>query len=123
MKTPGAILSQLLSSLFKRPATTRYPAKKAVMPEGFRGKLEFCQEKCIGCKLCMRDCPSKAIVIRKIGEKKFEAELDLAKCIYCAQCVETCPKKALAITDEFELAQLERGKLKVMIELRSAGKK
>lgn len=65
------------------------------MPEGFRGKLNFNAKACIGCKLCMRDCPSDAIVIKKVGDKQFEAEIDIAKCIYCAQCADSCHKKAL----------------------------
>ncbi|MFA5145899.1 MAG: 4Fe-4S binding protein [Candidatus Omnitrophota bacterium] len=115
MIRPGKMIRQLLESFFRRPATTKYPfMKKATdMPEHFRGKLLFHPEKCIGCKMCMRDCPSNAITIKKVGEKKFEAEIDLGKCIYCAQCVDTCPKKALEATGEFELASLDRKKLKV----------
>ena len=64
--------------------------------------------------MCMKDCPSGAIQINKVGEKRFEAVISLDKCIYCAQCVDTCPKDALAITPEFELAQLDRKNLKVV---------
>jgi len=113
MKRPGKMMSQVLRSIFKRPATTRYPFVKSGMPEKFRGKLKFYPERCIGCKLCMKDCPSNAITIKKIGEKQFECEIDLGKCIYCAQCVDSCMKKALESTGEFELASLDREKLKV----------
>ena len=65
--------------------------------------------------MCMRDCPSAAITIKPVGEKKFVAEIDLAKCLYCAQCVDTCPKKALEATPDFELAQLEHGKLLIVL--------
>jgi formate hydrogenlyase subunit 6/NADH:ubiquinone oxidoreductase subunit I len=106
--------SQVLRSLFKKPATSKYPFVKKAMPKNFRGKLRFYPERCIGCKMCMRDCPSGAITIRPVGEKKFEAVIDLDKCIYCAQCVDTCPKKALEATPEFELAQLDRKKLRVV---------
>ena len=114
MIRPGKMIHQVLGSLFKKAATTRYPFVKAEMPKDFRGKLQFTPERCIGCKACMRDCPAGAITIRKVGEKKFEAEIDLAKCISCAQCVYSCPRNALEATPEFELAQQDRTKLKVV---------
>ena len=109
----GKMIEMVLRSLFLKPATTNYPLEKFFMPKNFRGKLAFYPEKCIGCMLCMKDCPSKAIVIKKVGDKKFEAEIDLGKCIYCAQCVDSCPRKALEATPDFELAQISRDKLKV----------
>ncbi len=84
------------------------------MPEGFRGKLKFDPAKCIGCKMCVRDCPSGAIEIRKLGVKEFELEINLARCIYCGQCVDSCLKKALEITAEFELAKLDPAQLRVV---------
>jgi formate hydrogenlyase subunit 6/NADH:ubiquinone oxidoreductase subunit I len=114
MIRPGKMMRTVLESLFKKPATTQYPFVKKEGIKNFRGKLKFFPEKCIGCKLCMKDCPSDAITITKIGEKKFQAEIDISKCIYCAQCVDSCPKKALEATGEFELAQVDHGKLKVV---------
>jgi NADH-quinone oxidoreductase subunit I len=127
MIRPGKMIHQVLGSLFKKAATTRYPFVKAQMPKDFRGKLRFTPERCIGCKACMRDCPAGAITIRQVGEvppapdsttgkpvKLFEAEIDLAKCISCAQCVYSCPRNALEATPEFELAQQDRTKLKVV---------
>jgi formate hydrogenlyase subunit 6/NADH:ubiquinone oxidoreductase subunit I len=113
MRRPGRMLRQVLRTAMHRPATVRYPFVKVTMPAKFRGKLCFNAKLCIGCKMCMRDCPSNAINIRKVGEKQFEADLDMSKCLYCAQCVDSCPKKALLSTEEFELAQLDRTKLQV----------
>ena len=119
MKRPGKMIKEVLGQLFRKPATNLYPAEKLDMPDKFRGKLKFFPEKCIGCKLCMRDCPTDAIVIKKTEDNKFEAYIDLAKCIYCAQCVDVCPKKALESTKDVELAQLDRGKLKIVFNERS----
>jgi formate hydrogenlyase subunit 6/NADH:ubiquinone oxidoreductase subunit I len=113
MKKPGKMLGEVLSSAGKKPATVLYPFEKVVMPPQFRGRLDFISEKCSGCKLCVRDCPSRAITINKVGDKQFECIIDLDLCIYCAQCVDSCPKDSLAMTPDFELAQLDRGKLKL----------
>jgi formate hydrogenlyase subunit 6/NADH:ubiquinone oxidoreductase subunit I len=118
MKMPGRMIWTLLMSLFKKPATVLYPAVKVKMPDKFRGKLVFDANKCIGCKLCMKDCPTGAITIKKVGEKKFECTIDLAKCVYCAQCVDSCPKNALRSTAEFELASLHRDKLTMVFNAR-----
>jgi formate hydrogenlyase subunit 6/NADH:ubiquinone oxidoreductase subunit I len=116
---PGRMLESVLRSLLRKPATIGYPFEGFTMPPRFRGKPNFHADECSGCKLCVRDCPAQAITIRKVGERKFEALLDLGKCIYCAQCADTCPKKAVEITPEFDLAQGDKGTLKVEFHVKS----
>ena len=111
----GKMVAEVLQTFLEKPATVLYPYEKLEMPDKFRGKLVFYPEKCIGCMLCMKDCPSNAIKIKKLPDGKFEAEIDLDKCIYCAQCVDSCPRKALEATKDVELAQLDSGKLKVIL--------
>ncbi|MGE5344057.1 MAG: 4Fe-4S binding protein [Candidatus Omnitrophota bacterium] len=116
MKKLGKMLPLILGTVARKPATLLYPFEPAQVPEKFRGKLKFDPERCIGCKICMRECPAKAIEIEKIGEeKKFKAVVYLDRCIYCGQCCEACPKQALENTTEFELAHFQRDKLKVDI--------
>ena len=112
MILPGRMMKVVLQTMLHKPATVMYPAVAVRMCKRFRGKLVFHSEKCIGCKLCMKDCPTDAVNIRKVGDKRFEADIDMGKCIYCAQCVDSCPKKALESTGEFELAQIQRDKLR-----------
>jgi NADH-quinone oxidoreductase subunit F len=50
-------------------------------------------EKCTGCMVCKKKCPSDAI----IGEKKKVHVIDQSKCIKCRVCYEACPKKWAAV--------------------------
>jgi len=115
MRKVGKMLPLVMKMLIRKPATVMYPSVKPEMPEHFRGKLEFDASKCIGCKMCIRDCPSGALEIEKIGEKQFKAIVYLDRCIYCGQCTDSCPKKALKCTKCFELANYTRENLKVDI--------
>ena len=112
MKKVGKMLPFVMKMLTKKPATVRYPFEKVEMPERYRGKLKFDAAKCIGCRICMKDCPADAITIEKIGDKQFKATVQLDRCIYCGQCTDSCPKGALECTKCFELASLDREKLK-----------
>ena len=79
MKTPGKMAGEVLRSIFRRPATTTYPAEKAVIPDRFRGKIKFIAAKCIGCKMCMRDCPTACITITKV---EVTDDIKLAKVFF-----------------------------------------
>jgi formate hydrogenlyase subunit 6/NADH:ubiquinone oxidoreductase subunit I len=116
MKIPGKMVEETLDNAMKKPATLLYPFEKEEMPDKFRGRLNFIPEKCVGCKLCEKDCPANAIKINKLGDKLFEAVIDLHRCIFCAQCVDSCVRKALETTKEFELAQLSKENLRIVFK-------
>lgn len=113
MKWPARMLGEVLRHATRPPATTAYPAVPAASPPSFRGRVRFLAERCTGCKLCERDCPSGALAVRKVGEKRHAAVLQLDRCIFCSQCVDSCNRDALQSTAEFELAALDRAALRV----------
>ena len=108
---PGKIAADAVLHFFKKPATIAYPHGELNLPAGYRGKLIFDAADCVGCNLCVRDCPSKAIRLINTGtkeDKKFEMILDLDQCIFCGQCVDSCNKKCLAMTQDIELGSLNK---------------
>ena len=114
-KKIGKMLVEVISSLFKKPATSNYPFEKREIHKSYNGKIAFDQSKCIGCNICVKNCPAKALIVTKVEDKVFEMTLFLTKCIFCGQCVVSCPKKALSNTNEFELAQSDKSKLTVKL--------
>ncbi len=129
MKHPARIFKEAIMHLFKKPATCGYPFEKAKVMPNFRGRIDFDSSKCIGCQMCVRVCPAKAIEIKLSAEqppapapvegqpaapvkKKFDCIMKLDRCVYCWQCAETCPKKALIMTQDFELAHVDRKELR-----------
>jgi len=117
------ILGQLFKQMFKKPFTNLFPAKYAPksinkylqgvqegkikinppveVPEDFRGKITYDREKCIGCRMCIKVCPAKAIEFKE-EEKKIR--IYIGRCIFCSQCNDVCPVDALHMSKEFLLA-------------------
>ncbi len=117
MKRPGMMIREVLGSFTKKPVTITYPVLKVQMPDKFRGKIVYHAQRCIGCMLCVRDCPSEAIAINKIGEKRWEAIIMMDRCVYCGQCVDSCNKDALESSKDYELAALDKSTLTVDVNI------
>ena len=111
----GKILPLALKSMMQKPVTVAYPADRSDVFTNVRGKLVFEAPKCVGCKMCVRDCPTGAIQIEQVGDKQFKAVLQMDHCIFCGQCADSCNKKAITCSTEFELAGLDRKDMKVDI--------
>ena len=102
-----AMERELLRHCFKKPCTIIYPFEKLPPTEGLRGRHVYYPEKCIGCGLCARVCPSFTIeLLGGPGQKCEGIKIDLGKCLFCQQCEEVCPRDALKLTQEYELAAL-----------------
>ncbi len=57
-------------------------------------------EKCVGCKLCMKNCPVDAISVNpdgivSEGKKLPYLVIDTNKCVKCGACISTCRPKAI----------------------------
>jgi formate hydrogenlyase subunit 6/NADH:ubiquinone oxidoreductase subunit I len=105
-----SITPLLLKHIFKKRATILYPFKereKVHLPKGFRGELTFYREKCVGCGLCARACPSEAVEMSS-DEKGKRPVFYLDRCTRCQQCEEACPSNAIELTQNFETVYFDR---------------
>ncbi len=118
---------ELLKQFFSDPATNLFPVKhapknvhkalKAVeqgkaqlyppveIPPGFRGKIEYDREACIGCQMCIKVCPSETIEFVADERKVL---FHMSRCTFCALCTEICPKNCIRMSDTFLMATLDK---------------
>ncbi len=50
------------------------------------------ESKCVGCGVCVDNCPAEAITL-----DNGKAKIDESKCIDCANCVDNCPSAAISM--------------------------
>jgi formate hydrogenlyase subunit 6/NADH:ubiquinone oxidoreductase subunit I len=107
----GTMLTDVVTSLFKKPVTERYPQVRKKTPEHLRGQLIWHPSKCTGCELCVMDCPAGAIKMTVVDKsaKRFVLCYHLDRCLFCAQCVQSCRHGCLEMSaDDWELAALDK---------------
>lgn len=111
---PGIMLGDVITSLFRKPFTEKYPFERREPPERLRGLLLFDPETCTGCGLCVKDCPANAIqmIVLDKASKQFVLSYHVDRCTFCAQCVNSCNQGCLSMAhDRWELAALSRDPL------------
>ncbi|MHC1625833.1 MAG: 4Fe-4S binding protein [Methanoculleaceae archaeon] len=92
------MIKTTIRTLLTGPVTRRYPSVPAKVTERTRGHVTIDPSECILCGLCMRRCPSDAIVVER-EERTWQ--IDRSRCIVCGSCVESCPAKCLTMENSY----------------------
>lgn len=99
------VLKQALQAIFSRPYTTLYPQQPCQPPPGFRGRVRFDRDACIGCGACAEVCPPKCIdVVDDVTSDPPRRTLiqHVDACIWCGQCERYCPTgTGIRLTSEY----------------------
>lgn len=93
-------------------ATVLYPFVPAEVTPGFRGKPKHDPERCIACAACAVACPPNALtVVTDMDQGTITWSIFYGRCIFCARCEEVCPTGAIQLSQEFELAVMNKADL------------
>lgn len=89
---PNPVLSTLR---YFREEYVEHIEKKKCRAKICQALIEYSilEDKCTGCVLCLKRCPSKAIT----GEPKKLHKIDLMKCTKCGICLEVCKFNAVEV--------------------------
>lgn len=95
MRKRFSLLNAIIDAVIAKPDTVSYPFGKLELPEGYRGAIVIDPDKCIGCGLCVRDCPTGALQLEKKSRDEFILTHYPARCAYCGQCEDSCRHGAI----------------------------
>lgn len=115
LKSYWVTLKQIVKSGLRRPVTIMYPYEKEWIPDYYRGRPGLVFDKCIGCRVCERICPTTCIEMVTVedaeGKEVLRPQVNVGRCMMCGYCAEYCPTKAMITTPEYELATFTREEL------------
>jgi len=102
------LLPNIIKALFSKPETIAYPAVSHRSSAGYRGSVRIIAENCVGCGLCVRDCPAAALVLEKNSKQSFRLIHYQDRCTYCSQCELSCKFDSIYLDNTYKAASADR---------------
>lgn len=97
-----------LGQLFSKPSCNMYPAVDSPAAPGYRGRIVYHADRCIGCGMCERVCSGNAITrtIEHLPEDqgdKVTLTFNLGSCTFCATCADFCSTHSIELTGDYHM--------------------
>jgi formate hydrogenlyase subunit 6/NADH:ubiquinone oxidoreductase subunit I len=102
------LLPNIITNIFSKPRTMNYPTEPAAVSVNFRGSVRVHSSNCVGCSLCVRDCPAFALELEGETNGRFRLIHYRDRCTYCGQCELSCRYKALYLDHAYDEPSSDR---------------
>lgn len=100
-------IKEAVSQFFSKPSTELYPFVEKEAPEGYRGRIVFHGDKCIGCGMCERVCAGTAISTHVVEDTDegttYARRFFLGSCTFCRCCADFCSTKAIELSKDYHM--------------------
>ena len=106
------LLPELVRTFLSPRVTVQYPVGPPIIHESYRGKVSVRPDRCIGCGLCVRDCPASALELEREEWQGFRLIYHGDRCTLCGQCEASCRQGALELVNQLPGATRHRISLK-----------
>lgn len=107
-------VKEALTNLFSRSSCDMYPFRPSEAAPGYRGKISYNPDRCLGCGMCVRVCAGGAIRMEKeqVEEgEKITLTFNLGSCTFCRMCADFCSTKSIVLTDNYHMIATEEDDL------------
>ena len=112
VKPSWTVFKLFCKTVAHRPVTVLYPYEKEWVPDNYRGRPGLRFDKCVGCGMCVRMCPTACIklvdAVDDEGKTVKRPQVNMGRCAMCGYCAEYCPVDAMTVTPEYEIAEYTR---------------
>ena len=66
-----AAVRRIIKSTIHRPVTIMYPYEKEWVPDNYRGRPGLRFDRCLGCGICVRACPTTCIELVEVADDAY----------------------------------------------------
>ena len=102
------LLPNIIKALLTESDTIDYPSQPIHVPEMFRGSVKIHADNCVGCSMCVLDCPANALEIEKKTKEQFRLMYHRDRCTFCGQCEISCKFDAIYLENTYQPASTDR---------------